>query len=112
MPPPLAAIRKEKHMPYDPLDALSRIDPEMLKRLREQNEFVYADGALPRKVKLLIAMAFDAAHGAENGVRSLASQAKKAGASNQEIAEALRVACHLSGVGALYTASAGLKEPE
>ena len=50
----------------------------MLKRLREQDEFVYADGALPRKVKLLMAMAFDAAH--------------------------------LGGVGALYTASAGLKE--
>jgi alkylhydroperoxidase/carboxymuconolactone decarboxylase family protein YurZ len=91
---------------------IGRIDPEMLKRLREQNEFVYADGALPRKVKLLIAMAFDAAHGAENGVRSLARQAKKAGASSQEMAEALRVAYHLSGVGALYIASAGLTETD
>jgi alkylhydroperoxidase/carboxymuconolactone decarboxylase family protein YurZ len=63
-----------------------------------------------RKVKLLIAMAFDAAHGAEKGVRSLASQARKAGATNQEIAEALRVAYHLSGVGGLYSASAGLEE--
>jgi alkylhydroperoxidase/carboxymuconolactone decarboxylase family protein YurZ len=112
-PPRTAAFsRKEKDMPYDPLEALGRIDPEMLKRLREQNEFVYADGALPRKVKLLIAMAFDAAHGAENGVRSLAGQARKAGASTQEIAEALRVSCHLAGVGALYTASAGLKEAQ
>jgi alkylhydroperoxidase/carboxymuconolactone decarboxylase family protein YurZ len=97
-------------MPYDPLETLGKIDSEMLKRVREQNEFVYADGALPRKVKLLIAMAFDAAHGAANGVRSLADQARKAGASIQEIAEALRVAYHLNGVGALYTASAGLKE--
>jgi alkylhydroperoxidase/carboxymuconolactone decarboxylase family protein YurZ len=105
-------FEKEEPMPYDPLETLGRIDPEMLKRLREQNEFVYADGALPRKVKLLIAMAFDAAHGAENGVRSLASQARKSGATSQEIAEALRVACHLSGVGALYTASNGLKEAE
>jgi alkylhydroperoxidase/carboxymuconolactone decarboxylase family protein YurZ len=99
-------------MPHDPLEMIGRIDPEMLKRLREQNEFVYADGALPRKVKLLIAMAFDAAHGAENGVRSLARQAKKAGASSQEMAEALRVAYHLSGVGALYIASAGLTETD
>lgn len=99
-------------MPYDPLETLGRIDCEMLKRVREQNEFVYTDGALPRKVKLLIAMAFDAAHGAENGVRSLANQAKKAGASTQEIAEALRVAYHLNGVGALYTAAAGLKEAD
>ena len=99
-------------MPHDPLEMIGRIDPEMLKRLREQNEFVFADGALPRKVKLLIAMAFDAAHGAENGVRSLARQAKKAGASSQEMAEALRVAYHLSGVGALYVASAGLTETD
>ena len=54
-------------MAYDPLETLGRIDSELLKRVREQNEFVYADGALPRKVKLLIAMNFDAAHGAENG---------------------------------------------
>ncbi len=97
-------------MPYDPLETFGKIDPEMLKRVREQNEFIYADGALPRKVKLLIAMAFDAAHGAENGVRSLATQAKKAGATTKEIAEALRVACHVSGVGVLYTASSGLKD--
>ena len=99
-------------MPYDPLEMIGRIDPEMRKRVQDQNELVYADGALPRKVKLLIAMAFDAAHGAENGVRSLATQAKKAGATNEEMAEVLRVAYHLSGVGALYTASAGLREKD
>ena len=97
-------------MPYDPLEMLGKIDADMLKRLREQNEFVYADGALSRKVKLLFAMAFDAAHGAEAGVRSLAGLARKAGATNQEIAEALRVAYHLTGVGALYTGSAALKD--
>ena len=106
----MESFEEEENMPYDPLETLGRIDPDMLKRLQEQNEFIYADGALPRKVKLLIAMAFDAAHGAENGVRSLASQAKKAGATDQEMAEALRVAYHLSGVGALYTASIALKE--
>ena len=106
----MESFEEEENMPYDPLETLGRIDPDMLKRLQEQNEFIYADGALPRKVKLLIAMAFDAAHGAENGVRSLASQAKKAGATDQEMAEALRVAYHLSGVGALYTASTALKE--
>jgi alkylhydroperoxidase/carboxymuconolactone decarboxylase family protein YurZ len=99
-------------MPYDPLETLGRIDPEMLKRVREQDEFIFADGALSKKVKLLIAMAFDAAHGAQGGVRGLASRAKKAGATDQEIAEALRVAHEMSGIGALYTASIGLKEVE
>ena len=34
----------------------------------------------------------------------------KAGATKEEIAEALRVAFHLSGVGCLYAASFGLKD--
>jgi alkylhydroperoxidase/carboxymuconolactone decarboxylase family protein YurZ len=55
-------------------------------------------------------MAFDAAHGAENGVRSLATAAMQEGATTEEIAEVLRVAYHLSGVGALYIGSIGLKD--
>ena len=97
-------------MPYDWLEMIRKIDPAMVKRLHEQDEFVYADGALPRKVKLLVAMAFDSAHGAVNGARALAGQARAAGATDQEMAEILRVAYHLSGVGALYAASTALKE--
>ena len=68
-----------------------------------------AEGALPRKVKLLMALAYDAAHGA-NGVRSLAQQAMAAGATKEEIGEALWVAFVLSGVGSVYVASQALKE--
>ena len=99
-------------MPYDWLEMIGRIDAAMVKRLHEQDEFVYADGALPRKLKLLVAMAFDASHGAVSGARALANQAKAAGATNQEMAEVLRVAYHLSGVGALYAASTALKEAD
>jgi len=97
-------------MAEHPLTALGKIDPEMADRLREMNEFIYGPGALSRKFKLLLAMAFDAAHGADLGVRALAQQAMKEGATTDEIAEALRVAYHLSGVGALYTASNGLRD--
>jgi alkylhydroperoxidase/carboxymuconolactone decarboxylase family protein YurZ len=97
-------------MPENPLSALGKIDPAILKHLKDSDGLIYADGALPRKLKLLMAMAFDAAHGAANGVRALASAALQAGATTAEIAEALRVAYHLSGVGALYTASLGLRE--
>lgn len=97
-------------MPFDSLSALAAIDPKLREHVRRNGDFVYADGALPKKIKLLIALAFDAEHGAENGVRSLATQAKEAGATNEEIAEVLRVASHLTGVGCLYTASAALKE--
>jgi alkylhydroperoxidase/carboxymuconolactone decarboxylase family protein YurZ len=97
-------------MAENPLSTLNKIDPEMMKRLKEVDEFVYQDGVLPKKIKLLIAMAFDAAHGAENGVRALATAAMQAGATTGEIAEVLRVAYHFSGVGALYIGSIGLKD--
>ncbi len=97
-------------MPENPLNAAMRVDQKLVEHLRSEDEWVFSDGALPRKVKLLIAMAFDAAHGAANGVRALAQQAMKAGATREEIGEALRVACHLSGVGSVYTASQGLQE--
>lgn len=97
-------------MAEHPLATMQKLDPEFMEHLEGTNALVYADGALPRKVKLLIALAFDAAHGAQGGVRALAEQALKAGATKEEIAEALRVAFQLSGVGCLYTASFGLKD--
>ena len=55
-------------------------------------------------------MAFDASYGAVNGVKSLVQQALEAGATKEEIAEALRVAQYISGVGCIYTAGQALKE--
>ncbi len=97
-------------MPDHPLATMRKLDPVFMKHLEETDALVYADGALPRKVKLLMAMAFDAANGAAGGVRALAEQALKAGATKEEIAEALRIAFLLSGVGSLYVASFGLKD--
>ena len=97
-------------MPENPLATLQAIDPLVIRHLHDSDSLVFDSGALPRKLKLLIAMAFDAANGAPGGVRALAEQALKAGATKEEIAEALRVAFHLSGVGCLYAASFGLKD--
>jgi alkylhydroperoxidase/carboxymuconolactone decarboxylase family protein YurZ len=97
-------------MAEHPLTTLGKIDPAIMAHLKEIDGLVYADGALSRKLKLLIAMSFDAAHGAANGVRALAGAALQAGATPAEIAESLRVAYHLAGVGTLYTASQGLKD--
>jgi alkylhydroperoxidase/carboxymuconolactone decarboxylase family protein YurZ len=93
-----------------PLETIAKIDPQIMAHLRGADDLIYGTGALPRKMKLLIALAFDAAYGAENGVRSLAAAAIKEGATKEEIAETLRVAYHLSGIGVLYTAAAGLKD--
>lgn len=93
-----------------PLAALQELDPELMAHLQETDPLIYADGALPKKFKLLVAMAFDAAAGAEGGVRALANAALREGATKEEIAETLRVAYHLTGVGTLYTASRALRE--
>jgi alkylhydroperoxidase/carboxymuconolactone decarboxylase family protein YurZ len=93
-----------------PLKIYEKLDPALLKHVENSRDFVFADGALPRKFKLLIAIAFDASYGAVNGVRSLAQQAVDAGATKEEITEALRVAQHLSGVGCIYTVGQVLNE--
>jgi len=93
-----------------PLNIYEKLDPELLKQVENSSDFAFNDGALPRKYKLLIAMALDASFGAVHGVKSLAQQAIDAGATKEEITEALRVAQHLSGVGCVYTAAQALNE--
>jgi len=93
-----------------PLKVFEKTDPDLRKLVQSTNDFAFADGALPKKLKLLIAMALDAAHGAAEGVRSLADQALKAGATKEEIMEAVRVTQYVSGVGAVYTAARGFAD--
>jgi alkylhydroperoxidase/carboxymuconolactone decarboxylase family protein YurZ len=93
-----------------PSKILEKLDPELLRVVENTRELALADGALPRKFKLLIAMALDASHGAVQGVKSLAQAAIQAGATKDEIREALRVAEHVSWVGSVYTAAQALKE--
>jgi len=97
-------------MPEHPLKIYENLDPKLLKLITSSQELALADGALPRKFKLLIAMVLDAVNGAAEGVQSLAGQALKAGATKEEIAEALRVAQYICGVGCVYTAARALNE--
>jgi alkylhydroperoxidase/carboxymuconolactone decarboxylase family protein YurZ len=97
-------------MAEHPLKVLEKLDPKLLDLVRNTNSFALADGALPRKIKFLIAMALDASHGAVEGVKALAEQAMKAGATKEEIVETIRVTQYISGVGSVYTAARALKE--
>lgn len=94
-------------MPEHPLKIYEDLDPQLLHVVNDTREL--ADGALPRKIKLLIAMALDTVHGSTDGVRSLAQQAIKAGATKKEIAETLRVGQFICGVGCVYTAAKALQ---
>jgi alkylhydroperoxidase/carboxymuconolactone decarboxylase family protein YurZ len=95
-------------MPEHPLQVFDQLDPELRKAVEDIRVLALEDGAMPKKYKLLIAMALDAAHGASDGVGGLAKQAMKAGATKEEIAETLRVALFISGVGSTYTAGRAL----
>jgi alkylhydroperoxidase/carboxymuconolactone decarboxylase family protein YurZ len=92
-------------MSRDPLKIFEGLDPELLKLVGNTRELALADGALPKKVKFLIAMALDASHGTVEGVRALAQEAMRAGATKEEITETVRVAHYISGVGSVYTAA-------
>jgi alkylhydroperoxidase/carboxymuconolactone decarboxylase family protein YurZ len=97
-------------MAEHPLKIFEKIDPELFKLVQNINAFALADGALSKKFKLLIAMALDASHGAVRGVRALAEQAMKVGATKEEITETLRVAQYVSGAGSIYTAADALRD--
>ncbi len=100
-------------MVENPLARIGELDPKMLEQVQALQAFAMDErGELPKKVKLLIAMALDAAHGSVNGVKSLAMQAKREGATKGEIMEALRVVLYVNGAGSVYTAAAALKDLE
>ncbi len=97
-------------MAENPLRTILDLDGKLAEHLDATEKLVFQDGVMPEKYKILMAMAFDAAHGAAQGVRALAERAMRAGATEEEIAETIRVAYHLGGVGSVYTASQGLKD--
>ena len=97
-------------MAEHPLKVYEQLDPKLLNLVNNTRDLALADGALPRKVKLLIAMVLDAVHGASEGVQALAREAIEAGATKKEITEALRVAQYICGVGCVYTAARALRE--
>lgn len=97
-------------MQEHPLKIYEDLDPKLLDMVNNTRDLALSDGALPRKIKLLIAMVLDAVQGAPEGVKSLAREALKAGATKEEIAEALRVAQYICGVGCVYTAARVLKD--
>ena len=95
-------------MPENPLKVFESLDPALLNALEGDRELAFGEGAMPVKYKYLVAMALDASHGAVGGVASLARSAVDAGATKQEVAEALRVAWFVTGAGSVYTAGNAL----
>jgi len=95
-------------MSMNPLSTFRDLDGELVDAIEGARKLAFHDGALSRKTKYLVALGIDASNGAEEGIRSLARQALKNGASKEEILEVLRVAYFVSGVGSIYASSRAL----
>ena len=93
-----------------PLQVFMEQDPQLMELITQSQTLELSDGALPKKFKLLIALALDAAHGAVGGVNALAREAMEAGATQEEILEVVRVVHFVCGVGPVYTSALGLKD--
>jgi len=84
-------------MAEHPLQVFMDNDPKLMELINKTMELAFSDGVLSKKNKLLIALALDAAHGAVNGVKSLATQALAAGATKEEILETIHVVHYICG---------------
>lgn len=94
------------------LKALEQNDPEFAQALEKIVGLSMGKGALEPKIKTLIALALDAAQGADQGVASLAKQARQMGVSDQEIAETLRLAYFASGNSILISSFAAFPKED
>ena len=84
-------------------DAIVANDPDLAKLFIANRNFIMAGGALSAKTKTLMAMLCDAMRGRETGAAEMADRARGLGASEDEIAETLRVAYLMGGLAALVT---------
>ena len=77
---------------------LEENDPALLERVQALREFTERDGALPARIKTLMSMLCDAVLGHGDGVSSLAAKARAQGATEEEIAETVRIAFLFAGL--------------
>jgi alkylhydroperoxidase/carboxymuconolactone decarboxylase family protein YurZ len=82
---------------------LKEHDPELYELTQRARGHVMADGAVPAKIKTLMAMLCDAVRDRHAAVPHLANVARAQGATDAEIAETIAVAYWIGGVHALNT---------
>ena len=83
------------------LGAIQQRDPQFADSYAAMRERILKDGAIPAKYKLLMGMVTDTIAAHPDGVRTLADNARAAGASEAEVTEAVEVAYLYGGTAAL-----------
>ncbi len=101
----MAAGPKPKYV-----ELIEKNDPGLLEARAAVEKLVHEEGALSVKVKLLMAVLGDAILGRPEGVKALSNAARAAGATEEEIAETVRVAFHMAGVPGLVAATSAYRE--
>lgn len=86
------------------LVTLKERSPEFVDMYLAQRQRTLEDGAIPAKYKILMTMIIDALLSHPDGVANIANRARAAGASEEEINEAVEVAYLFGGTPALVTA--------
>ena len=97
-------------MAEDPMNIVRKFDPDLVDNYLEFQRDLFTDGELSKKIKVLMALAIDAARSGTGGVRAYAIRALEEGASWGEIKEALRVAYYIGHGAALWTMIRGLED--
>ena len=89
---------------------LVETDPDMYTMVMKFDQHIWADGAISRQTKKLIAIAIAAALRDQHAVHAQLKGAASLGISKKEIDEALRVAFLLSGMPAYVYGKSALEE--
>lgn len=89
---------------------LKTIEPDLYEKVMGLDQLVWADGALSKKTKKVLAIAIAAALRDRHAVRAQMAGAKSLGVKKEEIEEGLRVAFLLAGMPAYVYGKAALEE--
>lgn len=101
----------EEKMGFAPqvLETLGDLDPEFLHKYRRCDHKILTDGALPAKVKILMALAVVASKQCESCTVAQMKSALKNGATKEEIMETMEVIFITSGAPAVAACRNALK---
>ena len=86
------------------IQQLQQRDPQFAESVLEQRERILGEGAIPAKYKILMTMIVDAITAHPDGCANIANRARAAGATEEEVTEAVEVAYLFGGTPALVTA--------
>ncbi len=84
--------------------------PDLAHLSKQDSDFMARDTALPARIKLLMAMQLDAVYNHPRGVVSYGKRAQEAGATIEQIADAIRMLRMFGGRPAMATGAEALRE--